>query len=138
MDILQFIQQVIQIKQVEAMAILLIANFCTGLLAGVMTKTLDWHQIKDINVRIGEMFGLYLLACIPAYFLSADMDSIGWLAIRTGAAAALMIFLSDKILINLKEMGADFIPAKANSSGKVTTVIGALPGLVRLSKNTVL
>ena len=142
MDILNFIAQVVNAQQVFALAILLVVNFCTGLLAGIMTKTLDWGQLKDIWKRAGILFGAYLIMSVPAYYLS-NAYSTDWVAIRTFASVALSAFLIDKILVNLKEMGIP-LPAVTSDGGiisgrqkangvKVTSVLRALPLLKFLS-----
>ena len=144
MDILEAIGKVISYQQVLIIAILIVVNFCSGVLAGVMTKTLCWSEIGGINKRAGIMFGLYLVLCVPAYFL-ANKYGTDWEALRGLASAGVIAFLVDKILVNLKELGIP-LPARTENGvvsakqrvpngTKVTSVLCALPVLNLLSKN---
>jgi hypothetical protein len=149
MDIIAFIDKVISIQQVLVITILLIVNFLTGVISGVFTKTLCWPKIGDIMKRASLMFGLYLVMCVPAYYLSNQYGT-DWQALRALALTGVVIPLVDKILVNLKEIGLP-LPATTNSGTgtpgsltakqkvtngtEVTSVLCALPLLKLLSSN---
>jgi phage-related holin len=117
MDILAFIQALINLDEVKILAILMVANFFSGVLASFVTSTWDWGKMKDIWKRVGGLFGAYLVMSVPAYYIS------GWTPVQVGITVLLSGFLVEKILANLNEMGIP-VPASIAQLPVVKQVVG--------------
>jgi len=126
MDILAFIQALINLDEVQVLAALMVANFFSGILSSFVTKTWDWGKMQDIWRRVGGLFATYLVMSVPAYYIS------WWGTVQAGIFVFLSGFLVEKILKNLNEMG---IPVPASISGlpivkQVVSAVGIGAGLV--------
>jgi len=117
MDILGFIQAVINVQEVSLLGLLIVVNFFTGVLSSFVTGTWDWGKMKDIWKRVGGLFGAYLVMSVPAYYIE------GWATVQVGITVLLSGFLIEKIMANLNEMG---IPIPAS--------ISELPGVKQVAK----
>jgi len=117
MDILGFLQAVINLTEVKVLVALLMANFFSGLLSAAVTGTFDFGKLKDIWKRVGAIFGAYLVFSVVSYYVNE------WSMIRVAAYAFLIADLSQKILKNLAEMGLP-IPASIAQLPVVKQVVG--------------
>lgn len=131
MDILGFLQAVINLTEVKVLVALLMANFFSGLLSAAITGTFDFGKLKDIWKRVGAIFGAYLVFSVVAYYVNE------WSVIRVAAYAFLIADLSQKILANLNEMGIPVpasiaqLPVVKQAVGLVgvgTGLVAGLPG----------
>jgi phage-related holin len=126
MDILGTIAAIINIQQVEILALLMVANFGTGVVASFVTGTWDWSKMGDIWKRVGGLFGAYVVMSAPAYYI-AD-----WEKVQVAITVLLSGKLVEYILKNLKEMG---IPVPDSLAGlpvvkEVVGVTGLVVGTV--------
>jgi len=119
MDILGTIAAIINIQQVQILALLMVANFGTGILASFVTGTWDWSKMKDIWKRVGGLFGVYIVMSAPAYYI-AD-----WAPVQVAITVFLSGFLVEKIMANLAEMGLP-IPASISKLPVVKQVVGVV------------
>jgi len=126
MDILAFIQSVIDLEEVKIMTALLMANFFSGMLAGVMTGTFNFSMLKDIWKRTGVIFGAYLVIAVLAYFVPQ------WEVIRTVTMGFLSAFLVEKILVSLKAMGIP-VPDQLTKL-PVVSLLNKMPALTKKPK----
>jgi len=117
MDILAFIGTIINLGEVKILAILMVANFFSGVLASFVTSTWDWGKMKDIWKRVGGLFGAYLVMSLPAYYID------GWAPVQVAITVLLSGFLVEKILANLSEMGIP-VPASIAQLSVVKQVVG--------------
>jgi phage-related holin len=117
MDILAFIQALINLDEVKILAILMVANFFSGVLASFVTGTWNWSEMKEIWKRVGGLFGAYLVMSLPAYYID------DWAPVQVGITILLSGFLVEKILANLSEMGIP-VPASISQLPVVKQVVG--------------
>jgi phage-related holin len=118
MDILAFIQAIINLDEVRILAALIVANFFSGILASFVTSTWNWSEMKEVWKRIGGVFGAYLVVSVLAYYVD------GWaIALQVSITVFLSGFLVEKILHNLAEMGLP-IPASIAELPVVKQIVG--------------
>ena len=137
MDILGTIAAIINIQQVEILALLMVANFGTGVLASLVTNTWDWGKMGDIWKRVGGLFGAYIVMSAPAYYI-AD-----WAWVQVAITVLLSGKLVQYIMTNLAEMGLP-IPATiaglpvlkeiVMATGLVAGTVTRLPGKFLVKK----
>jgi toxin secretion/phage lysis holin len=119
MDILGFLQAVINLTEVKVLVALLMANFFSGLLSAAVTGTFDFGKLKDIWKRVGAIFGAYLVFSVVSYYVNE------WSMIRVVAYASLIADLTQKILKNLKEMGLP-VPDQLTQFPVLKQTVGAV------------
>jgi len=129
MGILEFIGAIINLGEVKILALLMVANFGTGVLASFVTHTWNWSKMGDIWKRVGGLFGAYLVMSLPAYYI-AD-----WAPVQVAITVFLSGFLVEKILANLAEAGLPIpssiaqLPVVKQVVGVVGAVTGAVVGI---------
>ena len=99
MDILTFLQAIVNVTQAKVLALLILANLVLGTVASIKEGKFEVNRLKDFLRRTLVVFGGYLGAALAGAAL-ADFSPL-----RTVAWAALVAFLAAQIVGNLRALG---------------------------------
>jgi len=99
MDIVGFLQQVVDATQAQVLVYLLLVNLVLGVLAALRKGKFELARLKDFGLRTITVLGTYLGVSVASVAM-ADFTPM-----RTVAWAALVAFLATQILDNAKDLG---------------------------------
>ena len=99
MDIMAFLESVVDMGQLKILAYLIMANFGLGVLVALWKGKFELAKLKDIWKKIGIVFGAYLVATITMKGL------VDFAPMATVIYVGLVAYISAELVRLLKELG---------------------------------